>query len=160
LTEIENISPLYAGINYDRLKRKEFHWASSVYNKNKSTKYTFNMVKPKSSEIKENKDFPFVLLTGASLNHQGTFSRHSKSLVSVASECFVEINKKDAQVLQINNGDKVTIESAQNKLTLKAKVTGKLPERTVFVSEDYEWVPVNILRDRVHTPVKIYKETV
>src|SRR3989339_103290 len=160
LTEIENISPLYAGINYDRLKRKEFHWASSVYNKNKSTKYTFNIVKPKSSEIKENKDFPFVLLTGASLNHQGTFSRHSKSLVSVASECFVEINKKDAQVLQINNGDKVTIESAQNKLTLKAKVTGKLPERTVFVSEDYEWVPVNILRDRVHTPVKIYKESV
>jgi len=79
--------------------------------------------------------------------------------MSVAPECFVEINKKDAQVLQINNGDRVAIESAQNKLTLKAKVTNKLPERTVFVSEDFEWVPVNILRDRVHTPVKIYKET-
>ena len=160
LTEIENISPMYAGINYDRLKRKEFHWASSVYNKNKSAKYTFSMVKPKSSEIRKIKDFPFVLLTGASLNHQGTFSRHSKSLISVAPECFVEINKKDAQVLQINNGDRVTVESAHNKLTLKAKVTSKLPERTVFVSEDYEWVPVNLLRDRVHTSVKIYKETV
>ncbi|MBM2834178.1 MAG: formate dehydrogenase, alpha subunit [Candidatus Brocadiaceae bacterium] len=156
LTEIESISPVYAGINYDRLKRKEFHWASSVYNKNKSTKYTFSMVKPKSSEIRKNKDFPFVLLTGASLNHQGTFSRHSKSLISVAPECFVEINKKDAQVLQINNGDKVTIESAQNKLTLKAKVTNKLPERTVFVSEDYEWIPVNLLREGGYTPVKIY----
>ena len=160
LTEIENISPAYAGINYDRLKRKEFHWASSVYNKNKSTRYTFSIVKPKSSEIRKNKDFPFVLLTGDSLNHQGTFSRYSKSLMSVAPECFVEINKKDAQVLQINNGERVAIESAQNKLTLKAKVTNKLPERTVFVSEDFEWVPVNILRDRVHTPVKIYKETV
>ena len=101
-----------------------------------------------------------MLLTGVSLNHQGTFSRHSKSLISVAPECFVEINKKDAQVLQINTGDKVTIESAQNKLTLKAKVTNKLPERTVFVSEDYEWIPVNLLRDGVHTSVKIYKETV
>ncbi len=160
LTEIESISPVYAGINYDRLRRKEFHWASSVYNKNKSAKYTFSMVKPKSSEIKKNKDFPFVLLTGASLNHQGTFSRHSKSLISVAPECFVEINKKDAQGLQVNNGDRVTIESAHNKLTLKAKVTSKLPERTVFVSEDYEWVPVNLLRDGVHTSVKIYKETV
>ncbi len=160
LTEIESISPVYAGINYDRLRRKEFHWASSVYNKNKSAKYTFSMVKPKSSEIKKNKDFPFVLLTGASLNHQGTFSRHSKSLISVAPECFVEINKKDALVLQVNNGDRVTIESAHNKLTLKAKVTSKLPERTVFVSEDYEWVPVNLLRDGVHTSVKIYKETV
>ncbi len=156
LTEIESISPVYAGINYDRLRRKEFHWASSVYNKNKSAKYTFSTVKPKSSEIKKNKDFPFVLLTGASLNHQGTFSRHSKSLILVAPECLVEINKKDAQGLQINNGDKVTIESAHNKLTLKAKVTSKLPERTVFVSEDYEWVPVNLLRDGVHTSVKIY----
>ncbi|HHT9123218.1 MAG TPA: molybdopterin-dependent oxidoreductase [Candidatus Wunengus sp. YC63] len=160
LTEIESISPVYAGINYDRLRRKEFHWASSVYNKNKSAKYTFSMVKPKSSEIKKNKDFPFVLLTGASLNHQGTFSRHSKSLISVAPECFVEISKKDAQGLQINNGDRVTIESAHNKLTLKVKITSKLPERTVFVSEDYEWVPVNLLRDGVHTSVKIYKETV
>lgn len=158
LAEIESISPVYAGINYDRLRRKEFHWASSVYNKNKSAKYTFSMVKPKSSEIRKNKDLPFVLLTGASLNHQGTFSRYSKSLISVAPECFVEINKKDAQVLQINNGDKVTIESAQNKLTLKAKVTHKLPERTVFVSEDYEWIPVNLLRERGYTPVKIYKE--
>ncbi|MDO8141802.1 MAG: molybdopterin dinucleotide binding domain-containing protein, partial [Candidatus Brocadiales bacterium] len=149
-----------AGVNYDRLKRKEFQWASSVYNRNRSAKYTFSIVKPKSSEIKKNKDFPFVLLTGASLNHQGTFSRHSKSLISVAPECFVEINKKDAQVLQINNGDKVAIESAQDKLTLKAKVTGKLPERTVFVSEDYEWMPVNLLREGIHTSVKIYKETV
>ncbi|HHT9137032.1 MAG TPA: molybdopterin-dependent oxidoreductase [Candidatus Wunengus sp. YC60] len=160
LTEIESISPVYAGVNYDRLKRKEFQWASSVYNRNRSAKYTFSIVKPKSSEIKKNKDFPFVLLTGASLNHQGSFSRHSKSLISVAPECFVEINKKDAQVLQINNGDKVAIESAQDKLTLKAKVTGKLPERTVFVSEDYEWMPVNLLRDGIHTSVKIYKETV
>ena len=160
LTEMESISPVYAGINYDRLRRKEFHWASSVYNKNKSAKYTFSMVKPKSSEIRKIKDFPFVLLTGASLNHQGTFSRHSKSLISVAPECFVEINKKDAQVLQVNNGDRVTIESAHNKLTLKAKVTSKLPETTVFVSEYYEWVPVNLLRDGVHTSVKIYKETV
>jgi len=160
LTEIESISPMHAGINYDRLRRKEFHWASSVFSKNKSTRYTFSIVKPISSEIRKNKDFPFVLLTGASLNHQGTFSRHSKSLISVAPECFVEINKKDAQALQINNGDRVTIESAHNKLTLLAKVTSKLPERTVFVSEDYEWVPVNLLRDGVHTSVKIYKETV
>ncbi|MDQ1273304.1 MAG: formate dehydrogenase alpha subunit, partial [Planctomycetota bacterium] len=32
------------------------------------------------------------------------------------------------------------------------------PEGTVFVSEDYEWIPINLLRDKVYTPVKIYKE--
>jgi len=160
LTEIEGVSPVYAGINYERLRRKEFHWASSVYNKNKTAKYTFTIGKPKSPVVRKNKDYPFVLLTGASLNHQGTFSRHSKSLMAVAPECFAEINTKDAQALQINNNDPVVIESPQNKVTLKAKVSGKSPEKTVFISEEHEWVFSNLLRDAEHTLVKICKETV
>ncbi len=159
LNEIGSISPVYAGIIYDRLKRKEFQWVSSVYDRNKPAKYTFDIVQPQPLAITKRRDFPFLLLTGVSLNHQGTFSRHSKALTLVAPECFVELNRKDAQEMHIRDGDIVTVESAQNKLQLKAKVTGKPAEGTVFVSEDCEWVPVNLLRDRVYTPVKIYKET-
>ncbi|MFN3532191.1 MAG: molybdopterin-dependent oxidoreductase [Candidatus Brocadia sp.] len=159
LNEIGSIVPIYAGVNYDRLKRKEFQWASFVYDKNKPTMYTFDIVQPESLKIIKKKDFPFILLTGASLNHQGTFSRHSKALTLVAPECFVEINRKDAQEMHIQGGDMVTVESMQNKIKLKAKVSGKPPEGIVFIPEDYEWVPVNLLRDRVYTAVKIYKET-
>ena len=159
LSEIGSISPIYAGVNYDRLKRKEFQWISSVYDRAKPTKYTFEIIQPESLNIIKRKDFPFILLTGVSLNHQGTFSRHSKSLTSVAPECFVEINKKDAQEMHIQDGDTVMIESMQNKIKLRAKVDGKVPEGIVFASEDYEWIPINLLRDRIYTPVKIYKET-
>jgi formate dehydrogenase alpha subunit len=155
--EIENTVPIYAGINYDRLKRKEFHWASSVTNRNKPDKYTFRIIQSESSGIKQRQDFPFLLLTGASLNHQGTFSRYSNSLTRVASECFMEINRKDAQNLQVHNGDMVELESSQNKIKLKVKITDKSPEGIVFVSEDYEWVPINIIRDGVYTPVRIVK---
>lgn len=158
LSEIGSITPIYSGINYDRLKRKEFHWVSSFYDKNKPTKYTFEIVQPKSLPMTKRKDFPFTLLTGASLNHQGTYSRHSKALTSIVPECFVEINKSDAQEMLVQNGDMVTVESMQNKIKLKAKVSGKTPPGTVFVSEDYEWIPVNLLRDKAYTPVKIYKE--
>jgi formate dehydrogenase alpha subunit len=158
LSEIGSITPIYAGINYDRLKRKEFHWVSSFYDKNKPAKYTFEIVQPKSLPMIKRKDFPFTLLTGASLNHQGTYSRHSKALTSIDPECFVEINKNDAQEMLVQNGDMVTVESMQNKIKLKAKVSDKTPEGTVFVSEDYERIPINLLRDKVYTPVKIYKE--
>lgn len=160
LSEIESVVPIYSGINYDRLKRKEFYWASSVSgSRNKSVKYLVNIVQPESLEIKQNKDFPFVLLTGVSLNHQGTFSRYSNALVSVSPECFAEMNRKDAQKMNIHDGDAVVIESSQNKITLKAKVAGKSPEGIVFVSEDYEWIPINLVRTGVYTSVKIYKET-
>ncbi|MDN3510504.1 MAG: molybdopterin-dependent oxidoreductase [Candidatus Jettenia sp. CY-1] len=160
LSEIESVVPIYSGINYDRLKRKEFYWASSVSgSRNKLVKYLLDIVQPESLEIKQNKDFPFVLLTGVSLNHQGTFSRYSNALVSVSPECFAEINRKDAQKMNIHNGDAVVIESSQNKITLKAKVAGKSPEGIVFVSEDYEWMPINLVRTGVYTSVKIYKET-
>ena len=51
----------------------------------------------------------------------------------------------------------VKLESALGKIKLKAKITRGVPEGAVFVSEDYEWVPVNSLRDNGYTNVKISK---
>jgi formate dehydrogenase alpha subunit len=91
------------------------------------------------------------------LRHQGTYSRNSESLVSLASECFVEINRKDAMKAKIADGDNVKIESAQGNIKLKVKTTGRVPEGAVFISENYEWVPVNNLRGDGYTNVKISK---
>ena len=121
-------------------------------------KYTFSVIEPGVLNISASKDFPFMLLTGASLNHQGTFSRHTKALMSVAPECLVEVSRNDARAMGINNGDVVIIESARSKIKLKAKVSGKVSEGMVFISEDYEWQPVNLLKDGAYTPVRIHKE--
>ncbi|MCF6157008.1 MAG: 2Fe-2S iron-sulfur cluster binding domain-containing protein [wastewater metagenome] len=159
LNEIESIVPIYSGINYDRLKRKEFYWVSSVLGRNKPIKYTFTRIRSKSLDVKRNTGFPLALLTGVSLNHQGAFSQHSKVLRSVAPACHVEINKKDAKEMNIQSGDTVVVESPQKKITLQAKVTDKVPDGVVFVSEDYEWIPVNLLRNGEYTFVKISRET-
>ena len=160
LHEIGSLAPVYAGISYYRLKRKEFQWISSFYDRNTPTPYSFEMVQSAPLTMVRRKDFPYLLLVGASLNHHGTFSRHSKALISIAPECFVEMNKNTAQEIGVGSGDAVTIESMQNKVKLKAKVTDKLPEGLVFIPGDYEWMPVNLLRNKVYTPVKIYKEAV
>ncbi len=154
LNEIESTIPIYSGVNNGNLEGEGFHWVSSK--KNKPIKYRFESLKSKPL-VKRKKDFPFVLMTGSSLNHQGSFSRNSKSLVSVAPECFVDVNRKDAQKINIKDGEMISIESIQDKMTLKARVTSRLPESVVFVSEDYEWSPINILRDKMYTNVKISK---
>jgi len=62
---------------------------------------------------------------------------------------------RDAKNANITDGDNVKIESVQGKLKLKAKITDRVPEGAVFVSEDYEWVPVNSLRAHGYTNVRI-----
>ena len=149
--------PIYEVIEVNRLRRKGFHWILSLYYKTKAAVYRFEVASKKTNAITSNKKYPFILLTGSSLRHQGTYSRNSESLISLASECFVEINRKDAKKADIVNGDNIKIESAQGKLKLKAKTTGRVPEGAVFISENYEWVPVNTLRGNGYTNVKISK---
>jgi formate dehydrogenase (NADP+) alpha subunit len=157
LSEIENTVPIYAGINCSNLKKDGFNWISSTYNKSEPAKYKFEISDSEPLVIKESKKYPFILLTGSSLNHQGTYSRNSGSLVSVRPECYVEINRNNAQEAKINDGDMVVIESVQDKIKIKAKTTSRVPEGIVYVSEDYEWVPINNLRVNGYTNVKIYK---
>jgi len=153
--EIEKVSPVYAGLKYERLRRMGFHWPSSMYDKTKAKKYTFDTIQSKSLEFKKDKESPFILFTGASLNHQGTFSRKAKALTDVSPECFVEVNGKDAEDLKIQNGSTVFVESSLGKLKIKVKISRKPPRGIVFISEDYIDTPVNLLRNQVYTPVKI-----
>ncbi len=139
------------------MEKDGFRWVSSEYDKFEPLKYSFSISSKKSPAIKKNRDYPFILLTGYSLRHQGTYSRNSSSLVSLASECFIEINGINARKTKIADGDMVKIESAQGRMKLKAKVTSRVPEGAVFVSEDYEWEPINNLRVNGYTNVRISK---
>ncbi len=155
--EIGKCVSIYEGIENNNLEKDGFRWVSSEYGKFEPLKYSFSISTKKSPAIKRNRDYPFILLTGYSLRHQGTYSRNSSSLVALASECFIEINSNNARRTKIANGDMVKIESAQGKMKLKAKVTGRVPEGAVFVSEDYEWAPINDLRVNGYTTVRISK---
>ncbi|MCR4344416.1 MAG: NADH-quinone oxidoreductase subunit NuoG, partial [Candidatus Scalindua sp.] len=75
--EIGKSVPIYEGIEVNRLRRKGFHWILSLYYKTKAEMYRFEVTSKKASAIKHNKKYPFILLTGSSLRHQGTYSRNS-----------------------------------------------------------------------------------
>jgi predicted molibdopterin-dependent oxidoreductase YjgC len=155
--EIGKCVSIYEGIENNNLEKDGFRWVSSEYEKFKPLKYSFAISEKEFPAIKRSRNYPFTLLTGYSLRHQGTYSRNSSSLVSLASECFIEINKNNARKTKIADGDMVKIESAQGRMKLKAKTTSRVPEGAVFVSEDYEWAPINNLRVNGYTNVRISK---
>ncbi len=154
LDEIVNTVPIFSGMDYGRMNRWGFNWVTE--HRLKAKRYRFDIFKPKPVE-KKKRGYPFVLLTGPSLNHLGSFSRNSQSLVSVSQECMAQINRIDARKLNIKSGDEVSIESIHGVIKVKATVSKKIPVGMIFVPEDYEWVHVNAVRDSVYTKVKLLK---
>ena len=57
--------------------------------------------------------------------------------------------------MNIHNGDMVILESIQNKMLLKAKISDKLP-KVWFLFLKIMNGTTNLLRDRVYTPIKVY----
>ena len=100
-------------------------------------------------------DYPFLLTTGRVLYqyHTGTMSRQSSTLNEGCSECFIEINPKDAESLGIEDGDMVEVASRRGKLTTKAAVGEMTDAGTVFMPFHFFETPVNALTLAALDPV-------
>ena len=99
-------------------------------------------------------DYPFVLLTGATLHHSGTGTRSSRAwrLRKFSPQAFLEIGASDAQKLAIADGEEVKIISPTGELTALVKVTDALPEGTLFMPISFPDTPVNKLFSIVLDP--------
>ena len=94
-------------------------------------------------------EYPFVLLTGTTLHHQGTGSRSSRArrLVKFSPQAFLEITGPDAIKVAITDGDRVRIISPTGEVTAKIKITDTLPEGMLFMPVSFPDTPVNGLFD-------------
>jgi len=99
-------------------------------------------------------DYPFSLLTGASLYHCGTGNRSSRAwrLKKFCPYSSVEIGEADALKLGISQGDKVRVVSEVSALTTTARIVDGLPEGTIFMQFAFPETPVNGLFDIVLDP--------
>jgi formate dehydrogenase alpha subunit len=108
-----------------------------------------------SPQAKDRKaDYPFTLLTGASLYHCGTGTRSSRAwrLKKFCPHSSVEIGEADALKLGISQGDKVRVVSGVSALTTSARIVAGLPEGTIFMPFAFPETPVNGLFDIVLDP--------
>ncbi|MCA9047481.1 MAG: hypothetical protein KDA89_02055, partial [Planctomycetaceae bacterium] len=94
-------------------------------------------------------EYPFWLCTGRILEHwhTGSMTRRVKQLHQAAPNAYVELNRADAIVLNINNGDHVKLASRRGEVSLPVRIDdrGKPPRGSVFVPFFDESVLINQL---------------
>ncbi|MCG3222752.1 MAG: formate dehydrogenase subunit alpha [Candidatus Heimdallarchaeota archaeon] len=157
MDEIATITPIYAGITYDRIDEIGLQWPCTDEN-HPGTKILhaeeFTRGKGKIHAIKylepaelPDKEYPLILTTGRNLYHfhTGEMTRRVESIHKRKPIERSQINVKDAQKLGIKEGDEIFIESRRGKISTVANVTDRIQEGVVFMTFHFKESAANIL---------------
>ena len=172
--EMRRVTPDFWGIDYARLEREGgVHWPCPSFD-HPGTPFLFAEEFPRgrgkfwevefgTESEQPDAEYPYNLSTGRVLYHwSGSTMTGRSRLEDVYPEAVCEINPFDAETLGLVTGDWVNVSSRRGTITLRALVTGRSPEGTVFVPFHFAEAAANLLTlDRVDERAKIpdYKNT-
>lgn len=165
MDEIASVTPIYGGIGYERIEDIGLQWPCPS-KEHPGTPYLhqekFSRGKGKffGIEFKEaaelpDADYPFILTTGRTIfhYHTGTMTRRTEALNRELPTGYVEINFKDAEKLNIFEGEIVSVKSRRGKIEVKVQVTRKVPEGVIFIPFHFAESPANALTNSAFDPV-------
>lgn len=164
--EAASLSPILAGINYDRIEGVGIQWPCPNPS-HPGTKYLhsdifvdkvghFQPVPHEPPAETPNAEYPLLLTTGRRLQgyHTGTFIHHSSGFDEIWKEEFLEVNPQDAIKIGISDGDKVRVISRRGEVSARASVAEKSPVGTVFLSFHFpDQVWTNALTIDAYDPI-------
>ena len=163
--EMANLTPIYAGISYDRLESEWLRWpCRSPHDPGTDFLHgegfsrglgAFTPVDYREPAEVPDEQYPFVLTTGRVLfhYHTGSMTRRSPSLDRELREGFVELNPMDARRLGIAEGGRVRIASRRGTIQIKARLTPAAPEGVLFIPFHFAESAANVLTHRNLDPV-------
>ncbi len=155
--EVASLVGPFAGINYSRIEKKGLQWPCPHPTHPGTVclhedgfpcgRGRFAAVEYLPPAEEPDKYFPFILSTGRTLYHYnvGTMTRRSIGSVHKTNEAFVEINQKDAERLNIKNGQMVKVKTRRGVLKVKAKVEDKLKPGVIWMPFHFLETETNIL---------------
>jgi predicted molibdopterin-dependent oxidoreductase YjgC len=172
--EMRRVTPDFWGITYERLEREGgVHWPCPALD-HPGTPYLFSDSFPRGAgkfwELDFGTDseqpdeaYPFNLSTGRVLYHwHGSTMTGRSRLEEIFPEAICEIHPADAEELGIETGDWLEVSSRRGSIKLRAMVTGRSPQGTVFIPFHFAEAAANKLTlDRIDKRAKIpdYKNT-
>jgi predicted molibdopterin-dependent oxidoreductase YjgC len=92
-------------------------------------------------------EYPLVLITGRVYfhYHTGAMTRASHILEREYPEALVEMNPADAKELNVRNTEEVTLASRRGEITIRVKVTDRVPKGILYAPFHFREAPVNFL---------------
>ena len=165
MNEISSLTPSYAGITYGRIEKEGLQWPCPTpdhpgtaflhkdrFSRGKGLFHAIDYAAP--AEITD-AEYPLILTTGRVIYHYhtGTMTRSGRGLNERCPESLVEISPEDAAKLGIVSNSYVTVASRRGKVRVKANVTDRSPEGTVFMNFHFHEAAVNLLTNPALDPV-------
>jgi len=165
MEEIASITPIYGGLNYQRLDKDGIQWpcpnihhpGTPILHREKFTRgkglfCPTEFIPPKEMP---DRNYPFILTTGRILYHYhtGTMTRRTKGLEEIRPEGIAEINPVDAEKLGLRMGDQVKISSRRGEIITKIGISDKPGKGVIFMNFHFKEVSTNLLTNDAIDPV-------
>ena len=163
--ELCSVSPIYAGLDWDRIDKGEYQWP--VPHKNHpgtprlhegefvNGRGIFTCVNYRDPAETINEEFPVWLTTGRRLAsyHTRTQTGRSQGIDYLLPEETLEVHPDDVEEWGLTNGDWCEMSSRRGAVKIRVKATKRSPRGTVFASFSFSDVPVNILTGSGYDPI-------
>ncbi|NLV03093.1 formate dehydrogenase subunit alpha [Haloferax volcanii] len=172
MDEISELTPIYGGVSYERLDSGDEHglqwpcWDDD----HPGTPYLYDyeggnfnfddglarFVPADGGHPGElpDEEYPLTLTSGRVLYHwhTGQITRRVEGLMSHVGESFIEINPTTAAELDVSDGEYVRVESRRGDIVVKATVTDRVGDGTLFIPMHFAAGAVNKLTQEVFDP--------
>ncbi len=164
--ELCNLSPIYHGLNYERIDKGALHWPVPTKD-HPGTPYLHEGEFPRGrgklhcveycppAEVPD-EEFPWFLTTGRRLAtyHTNTMTGRASGLSVLAPNEWLELHPLDADELQLRSNDWVKVSSRRGELLTRVKVTKASPPGTMFMSFAFpEESPTNFITNPEADPI-------
>lgn len=168
--EIASVTPMMAGISYNRIEHQGIQWPCPDKNhpgtptlflekfNTPNGKAKLNPVEYVAQNEKVSSEYPFLLNSGRILfqYHSATMSRKNDSLNAYANESYVLMHTNDALKNSLENGCRVKLISLRGELETTLRISDEVLEGELFMPWHFSESPVNNLtRDELDPHSKI-----
>ena len=144
--ELNALTPIYAGISYERLAEVGFLQWPCPTSDHPGTQYlhkgrfsrglgAFTPIEFKAAVEPCDADYPLILTTGRTMFHwhTGTMTRRTAILHQEIPEGYVEVSPVDAEKLGLDKSDRVRLVSRRGAIEARVWITRRVPQGVVFV---------------------------
>ncbi len=163
--ELCALSPIYAGLDWDRIEHGEYQWpvptpdhpgTPRLHEESFSNgRGVFQRVRYRDPAETIDDDYPVWLTTGRRLAsyHTRTQTGRSVGIEYLLPEERLEAHPDDVAAWGLSDGDWVALTSRRGAVKIKLSATTRSPRGTVFASFSFNDVPINHLTGGGYDPV-------
>ena len=166
MAEINALTPIYAGVTYERLNAGEqLHWpvrdanhpGTPILHVGKFNRGLGRFVPGEHMPPAELPDdeYPLILTTGRVIYHWhgAEMTRRARGLSAVYPEALIEISPKDARQAGVADGEMIRLASRRGEIAAKAQVTDRVGAGLVFATFHFPDSAANFLTNPALDPL-------